>query len=64
MLGTGQDRTHMLIVAKDLEHIYTANVASGTISIIRSQMRNGGHPRAQPPGRSLLHGCNPARCGR
>jgi YVTN family beta-propeller protein len=44
VLGTGQDRTHMLIVAKDLEHIYTSNVSSGTISIIRSQMRSSGPP--------------------
>ncbi len=50
VLGTGQDRTHMVIVAKDLEHIYTANVASGTISIIRSQMRNGGPGSPPPPG--------------
>lgn len=51
VLGTGQDRTHMLIVAKDLEHIFTSNVASGTISIIRSQMRNAGPqgPAAPPP---------------
>ncbi|HEV2700194.1 MAG TPA: YncE family protein [Steroidobacteraceae bacterium] len=49
VLGTGQDRTHMLIVAKDLEHIYTANVASGTISIIRSQTRSAG-PAARAPG--------------
>jgi YVTN family beta-propeller protein len=49
VLGTGQDRTHMLIVAKDLEHIYTSNVSSGTISIIRSQMRSSGpSPRAPP----------------
>jgi YVTN family beta-propeller protein len=34
ILGTGQNRTHMLEVAKDLEHIYIANVASGTIGII------------------------------
>ena len=53
VLGTGQDRTHMVIVARDLEHIYTSNVASGTISIIRSQMRSYGPPpgvAAPPPG--------------
>jgi YVTN family beta-propeller protein len=44
VLGTGQDRTHMVIVAADLEHIYTSNVASGTISIIRSQLRSYGPP--------------------
>ena len=45
VLGTGQDRTHMVIVAKDLEHLYTSNVSSGTISIIQMQMRNPGPHR-------------------
>jgi YVTN family beta-propeller protein len=44
VLGIGQDRTHMIIVAKDLEHIYTSNVASGTISFLRTQMRGLGPP--------------------
>jgi len=34
ILGTGQDRTHMLMVKPDLSRIVTSNVASGTISII------------------------------
>jgi YVTN family beta-propeller protein len=34
-LGTGQDRTHMIEVSKDRNTIYTSNVDSGTISIIR-----------------------------
>lgn len=34
ILGTGQNRTHMLIVKRDLSRIVTANVASATISII------------------------------
>jgi YVTN family beta-propeller protein len=34
ILGTGQDRTHMIEVSKDLNHIYTSNVNSGTVSII------------------------------
>jgi len=34
ILGTGQDRTHMIMVSKNLDHIYTSNVNSGTISII------------------------------
>ncbi len=42
VLGTGQDRTHMVLVARDLEHIYTSNVASGTISIAHTQMRGLG----------------------
>lgn len=33
ILGTGQNRTHMLQITPDEKQIYTANVASGTISI-------------------------------
>jgi YVTN family beta-propeller protein len=34
ILGTGQNRTHMLAVRQDLSRIVTTNVSSGTISII------------------------------
>ena len=34
VLGIGQNRTHMLVVAKDLGHIFTSNVNSDTISIL------------------------------
>jgi YVTN family beta-propeller protein len=34
ILGTGQMRTHMIEVSKNLDRIYTSNVSSGTISII------------------------------
>lgn len=34
ILGTGQNRTHMLAVRRDLSRIVTSNVSSGTISII------------------------------
>jgi YVTN family beta-propeller protein len=34
ILGTGQDRTHMIAVSKNLDQIVTSNVNSGTISII------------------------------
>ncbi|HTU35402.1 MAG TPA: YncE family protein [Candidatus Acidoferrum sp.] len=34
ILGTGQDRTHMVWVAPSLDRIFTSNVNSGTISII------------------------------
>jgi len=33
ILGIGQDRTHMLYVTPDANHIYTANVNSNTLSI-------------------------------
>jgi YVTN family beta-propeller protein len=51
VLGIGQDRTHMMIVAPDLEHIYTSNVSSGTISIIRIRTQTFGPPPG-PGGRS------------
>src|SRR5579863_4278693 len=34
ILGTGQNRTHMVCVFADLKHIVTSNVSSGTVSMI------------------------------
>jgi YVTN family beta-propeller protein len=45
ILGTGQDRTHMILVTKDLKTIFTSNVSSNTISIIER-----GSQRQGPPG--------------
>jgi YVTN family beta-propeller protein len=39
ILGTGQNRTHMIIVSKDLKSIYTTNVSSGTVSMIEKVTR-------------------------
>ncbi len=48
ILGTGQDRTHMIVVSKDEKTIFTSNVSSDTISIIE---RGGpGGPGGGPPG--------------
>ena len=33
-LGLGQDRTHMLVVSRDLERVYTSNVNSDTVTIL------------------------------
>jgi YVTN family beta-propeller protein len=49
ILGTGQDRTHMVYVTKDLAHVYTSNVNSGTITIIDKTADQGGTP-PPPPG--------------
>jgi len=46
-MGTGQDRTHMIYVTPDQTHIYTTNVASGTVSILEKTMRSMMGP---PPG--------------
>lgn len=37
VLGTGQNRTHMMFVSEDLKTIVTANVSSGTMSIIEEK---------------------------
>jgi YVTN family beta-propeller protein len=34
VMGTGQNRTHMLFVTADEQQIYTTNVASGTVTIL------------------------------
>ena len=38
ILGTGQDRTHMIVVTPDLERIFTSNVNSDSISIIEQTL--------------------------
>ena len=48
IMGTGQDRTHMVFVWNDLAHIATSNVSSGTISILEKGM-------AGPPGRQAAN---------
>ncbi|HKQ86852.1 MAG TPA: YncE family protein [Candidatus Acidoferrales bacterium] len=45
IMGTGEDRTHMVWVSNDLAKIVTSNVASGTVSIIEQVTQTG------PPGR-------------
>jgi len=52
ILGTGQDRTHMIAVANSLDQIITSNVSSGTISIIEqiAQPSGGGPPPGGPGG--------------
>ena len=55
ILGTGQDRTHMIVVSKSLGQIVTSNVNSGTISIIEQiSQPNGGF--GPPPGRGPSSG--------
>ncbi len=44
VLGTGQDRTHMVWVSESLDKLVTSNVSSGTISIIE---------RVSPPRRRV-----------
>lgn len=51
VLGTGQDRTHMIAVSKTLDQIVTSNVNSGTMSIIEhvSQANGGFGPATGGP---------------
>jgi YVTN family beta-propeller protein len=48
VLGTGQDRTHMVYVFEDLQRIVTSNVNSATISVIEHV--DGPPPPGPPPG--------------
>jgi YVTN family beta-propeller protein len=54
IMGTGQDRTHMVAVWKDLSRVVTTNVSSASLSIFGMSTggpRPGGPPPAgQPPG--------------
>ena len=55
VLGTGQDRTHMIWVSEDEKKIVTANVASGTMTLmelVARRQRPGGPPPGgpRPPG--------------
>jgi len=48
IMGTGQDRTHMVAVWKDLSRIVTSNVSSATLSIFETSAAGpgpGGPPR-------------------
>lgn len=51
VIGTGQDRTHMVIVSGDHKRLFTTNVASATISILEqiTVARRGGPPPGTPP---------------
>ena len=52
ILGTGQDRTHMIWVSEDMKRIFTTNVSSATVSIIEKSARTGfgGPPPGPGPG--------------
>ena len=53
ILGTGQNRTHMIYVSPDMKLIVTTNVSSGTVSIIEKTVGRGpgpGGPMGAPRG--------------
>jgi YVTN family beta-propeller protein len=50
ILGTGQNRTHMIYVSDDQQRIITTNVSSGTVSIIGMEPVHMGPPPGLAPG--------------
>jgi YVTN family beta-propeller protein len=50
ILGTGQNRTHMIVVSGDVKRIITTNVSSGTVSIIEKTAAREGPPAGPPRG--------------
>jgi YVTN family beta-propeller protein len=50
ILGTGQNRTHMIYVSDDQQHVITTNVSSGTVSIIDMETVHMGPPPGLAPG--------------
>lgn len=50
VMGTGQDRTHMVIVSNDLKRIFTSNVSSASVCILeQATVRPLGRPPGGPP---------------
>ena len=53
LIGTGQDRTHMIVVSSSLDRVFTSNVSSATISIIEQvDAPSFGPPPGAPAGSS------------
>jgi len=50
VMGTGQNRTHMIWVNRDLKTIITSNVSSATITILEKVTRRQGPPPGGPGG--------------
>jgi YVTN family beta-propeller protein len=48
IMGTGQNRTHMIIVSTDLKRIITSNVSSASMSIFDQVSTNAPGPGGQP----------------
>jgi DNA-binding beta-propeller fold protein YncE len=48
VLGTGQNRTHMIFVFDDLKRIITSNVSSGTMTIMEQTLAGGRGPGPGP----------------
>jgi len=61
LIGTGQDRTHMIVVSSSLDRVFTSNVSSATISIIEQvDAPSFGPPPGAPPGSATPPGPPPS----
>jgi YVTN family beta-propeller protein len=60
IMGTGQNRTHMIYVVPDQDHIYTTNVSSATVNILEKIALP---PMGPPPGSSAAGTGGPAANG-
>jgi YVTN family beta-propeller protein len=49
IMGTGQNRTHMIYIKPDEKQIYTTNISSGTVSILEKVALPSGPPGVHPP---------------
>ncbi len=56
IMGTGQNRTHMIHVTPDQKQIYTTNVSSGTVTILQNVVLP---PMGPPPGMRPPAGATP-----
>ena len=65
ILGTGQNRTHMIYVSDDGQHIVTTNVSSGTVSLIEQEAVHmpGPPPGMRPPAGGAGPGAPPGPFG-
>jgi YVTN family beta-propeller protein len=61
VLGTGQNRTHMLYVFDDLKRVITSNVSSATMTIVEKS--SGRPPGGPPPGMPPRPGPGPGGPG-
>jgi len=59
VMGTGQNRTHMIYVFPNAKRILTTNVSSATVTIFEHTEGPAGMPPGPPPGGMPPPGCRP-----
>ena len=59
IMGTGQNRTHMLYVFPGARRILTTNVSSASVTVLDKTERPAGMPQGPPPGMSPVPGMAP-----